>query len=48
MAVEKRNGKWYIRGKVKLEDGSFKDYHRVARGCKLKKEAMKIEAMVST
>ena len=43
MAVEKRNGKWYIRGKVKLEDGSFKDYHRVARGCKLKKEAMKIE-----
>ena len=43
MAVEKRNGKWYIRGKVKLEDGSFKDYHRVARGCKLKKEAMKFE-----
>lgn len=43
MAVEKRNGKWYIRGKVKQEDGSFKDYHRVAKGCKLKKEAMKFE-----
>lgn len=43
MAVEKRNGKWYIRGKVKLEDGSFKDYHRLAKGCTLKKEAQKFE-----
>lgn len=43
MAVQKRDGKWYIRGKVKLEDGSFKDYHRLAKGCKLKKEAQKFE-----
>lgn len=43
MAVEKRNGKWYIRGKVKLENGHFKDYHRLAKGCTKKKEAMKFE-----
>lgn len=43
MAVEKRNNKWYIRGKVKLEDGTFKDYHRVAKGCFLKKDAEKYE-----
>lgn len=43
MAVEKRSGKWYIRGKVKLEDGKFKDYHRLAKGYSLKKEALKFE-----
>ena len=43
MAVEKKDGKWYIRGKYKLENGKYKDYHRVAKGCKLKKEALKFE-----
>lgn len=43
MSVEKKGGKWYIRGKVKLFDDSVVYYHRLARGCTLKKEAEEYE-----
>lgn len=39
MAVEKRNGKWYIRGKLKKEDGSYYEYRRLAKRCYKKSEA---------
>lgn len=37
MAVEKKNGKWYIRGKFKKEDGSYYEYRRLAKQCNKKK-----------
>lgn len=39
MAVEKKNGKWYIRGKLKKEDGSYYEYRRLAKQCNRKSEA---------
>ena len=42
MAVVKEKGKFYIKGKIYLETG-VKEYHRVARGCKNKKEAQEFE-----
>lgn len=39
MAVEKKGNKWYIRGKIKKDDGSYYKYRRLARGCTGKKEA---------
>lgn len=39
MAVEKKNGKWYIRGKFKKEDGSYYEYRRLAKQCNKKSEA---------
>lgn len=39
MAVLKRNGKWYIYGKIKKDDGTWYQYTKLAKGCTLKKEA---------
>ena len=39
MAVEKKNGKWYSRGKLKKEDGSYYEYRRLAKQCNRKSEA---------
>ena len=44
MAVVKEKGKFYIKGKIYLETG-VKEYHRVARGCKNKKEAQEFERL---
>ena len=43
MSVEKLNGKWYIRGKIKLDDGGYYEYRQIARGCRGKKEAQEYE-----
>ena len=43
MAVEKKGNKWYIRGKIKKDDGSYYEYRRLARGCTGKKEAEEYE-----
>lgn len=34
MSVVKRDGKWYIKGRVKREDGTYYQYTKLARGCK--------------
>ena len=39
MSVEKKGSKWYIRGKIKKDDGTYYEYRRLARGCTGKKEA---------
>lgn len=39
MSVEKKGRKWYIRGKIKKDDGTYYEYRRLARGCTGKKEA---------
>ena len=39
MGVEKKNGKWYIKGAIKKDDGSWYHYNKLAKGCTLKKEA---------
>ena len=43
MSVEKRGGKWYIRGKVKQDDGTHIFFNRLARGCTGKKQAEEYE-----
>lgn len=43
MSVEKRGGKWYIRGKIKRDDGSYISFNRLARGCTGKKQAEEYE-----
>lgn len=43
MAVYKSNQKWYIKGKIKKENGLFYYYHKLAVGCTLKKEAIEYE-----
>lgn len=43
MAVEKSKGKYYIHGKIKRDDGSYYNYHKIARGCTGKKEAKAYE-----
>ena len=32
MSVSKRNGKWYIQGNIKREDGTYYRYTKLARG----------------
>lgn len=43
MSVEKKNSKYYIRGKIKRDDGSYYNYYKLARGCTGKKEAKAYE-----
>lgn len=43
MSVYKKNSKWYMRGKVKKEDATYKDYHKACKDCRLKKEAEEFE-----
>ena len=43
MAVSKRNGKWYIQGNIKREDGSYYRYTKLARECKFVDEAREYE-----
>ncbi len=45
MAVIKRNGKWYIKGKIKKDDGSYYQYTKLAQGCKLQKDAKEYERL---
>lgn len=45
MSVNKRDGKWYIKGRIKKDDGTYYQYHKLAQGCKLKKEAEEYERM---
>ena len=39
MTVYKRNGKFYINGRIKKMDGSFLNYNRLADNAKSIKEA---------
>lgn len=43
MAVQKKEKSWYIRGKLKREDGSLYQYTKKAEGCRTKKEALEFE-----
>lgn len=43
MAVQKKEKSWYIRGKLKREDGSLYQYTKKAEGCRTKKEATEFE-----
>lgn len=43
MSVSKRNGKWYIQGNIKQEDGTYYRYTKLARGCKYVNEAREYE-----
>lgn len=43
MATFKRDGKWYIKGRVKKEDGTYYQYTKLARGCKYVNEAREYE-----
>ena len=45
MAVYKKDGKWYIKGKIKKDDGTKYQYTKLARGCKLQKEAKEYERL---
>lgn len=45
MAVVKKNNKWYIKGKIKKDDGSYYQYTKLAQGCKLQKEAKEYERL---
>ncbi len=45
MAVIKRNGKWYIKGKIKKDDGTYYQYTKLAQGCKLQKDAKEYERL---
>ena len=39
MATFKRDGKWYISGRIKKEDGSIYRYTKLAKECKSVNEA---------
>ena len=43
MAVYKSDNKWYIKGKIRKDDGTYYHYHKLATGCSLKKEAIEYE-----
>lgn len=43
MAIEKRGRKYYIKGKIKKDDGTFYQYTKLAEGCKGLKEAKEYE-----
>ena len=45
MATVKKNGKWYIHGKIKKDNGSYYNYNKLARGCRTKKEAKEYEQL---
>ena len=45
MAVSKRDRKWYIKGRIKKDDGTYYQYHKLAKGCTLKKEAEEYERL---
>lgn len=45
MAVIKRNGKWYIKGKIKKDDSTYYQYTKLAQGCKLQKDAKEYERL---
>lgn len=45
MAVIKKNNKWYIKGKIKKDDGSYYQYTKLAQGCKLQKDAKEFERL---
>lgn len=45
MAVVKKNNKWYIHGKIKKDDGSYYNYNKLARGCRIKKDAEEYERL---
>lgn len=45
MAVFKKNNKWYIKGKIKKDDGSYYQYTKLAQGCQLQKEAKEYERL---
>ena len=48
MAVFKKNNKWYIKGKIKKDDGSYYQYTKLAQGCQLQKEAKEYERLFRT
>lgn len=43
MAVFKRDSKWYIKGRIKQEDGNYYQYTKLARNCKYVYEAREYE-----
>lgn len=43
MATFKRNKKWYIKGRIQKEDGTYYQYTKLARGCKYVDEAREYE-----
>ena len=43
MATFKRDGKWYIKGRIQKEDGTYYQYTKLARGCKYVNEAREYE-----
>ena len=43
MATIKRDGKWYIKGRIQKEDGTYYQYTKLARGCKYVDEAREYE-----
>lgn len=45
MSVYKDKGKWYFRGKIKNDDGSWRDYKRLAKGAKYKDDAKELERL---
>ncbi len=45
MAAVKKDGKWYIHGKIKKDDGTYYNYNKLARGCRTKKETEEYERL---
>lgn len=45
MATVKKDGKWYIHGKIKKDNGSYYNYYKLARGCRTKKETEEYERL---
>ncbi|MCI9523551.1 MAG: tyrosine-type recombinase/integrase [Erysipelotrichaceae bacterium] len=45
MSVFKRDGKWYIKGKIKKDDGSYYQYTKLAKGCRLQRDATEYERL---
>lgn len=43
MSVEKRGGKWYIRGKMKCDERTYLSFNLLTRGCTGKKQAEEYE-----
>ncbi len=39
MSAIKKNGKWYIRGRIHKENGETYEYTKLAKDCKYKQEA---------
>lgn len=45
MAVFKKDKKWYISGKIKKDDGSYYSYTKLAKGCRLQRDAIEYERL---